>query len=742
MKILDELGVATLWEKIKNYVSGKVFNPDDEDLVAEETTGGTSVMKLADRSYSPQNFSGKGYKILRKNIKPVSLAVTKIVVSSVPTSDGYLAFIINGIESHVDVVASTDTTTNKVADKIAAKLSDTMAEYEISKDSSTITLTRKFGGEVSVSSFSAVNTGASCSVTDSTKKELRNIITPIMINQPNTIYEIRYDFDLDGEEFKMPANCCLKFEGGMLKNGKLKYAYNVTIDASIYKILDNIKCDSYFNIEYFYPEWLGFSQSDNSIYISQSFSYCCICKLQPKDYNVSKTISIPHNCRLLGCGIHKTRILYTELPSEETAIIEYSKDSTGYFNHSGGVFDLDITAPSEIIEQTMRNLNIIGIKSYNVITLSCLLFNIPRSILEIHTDNKYIDGSRYDNISAFLPHDEVLKDASCIEINAIQDCLYMNQIRVDRISINNVYNGEIRNIIANGFIQIGSSCLSLSNIHMEENPYIKIFGSDIVIKNLYAWKSNQPNIQISRTLAYQPQRISNIVLENVEINYNTDIVGDNTHVDISYSDANVVMKNCFRSIYRGIRSQGLFSSLSVSDNNMNSFGALKNKEYIEIKKDDINLTYYSKNFTGSETNNDWLHYYAKMFILINDKKNIYLDKTYEFDNSSNVTNRVVSLISSPFTNTICPFIEIYFGETKGVYTKKVKVPTLSFTMFFANDNVNGYKVEDIDSITEKDLLAKMTFVDSYKGTLLESTIEISDTSRCIYNLILLEIIGF
>lgn len=53
MKILDEIGVATLWEKIKSYVSGKVFNPDDEDLVAEETSGGTSVMKLADRSYSP-----------------------------------------------------------------------------------------------------------------------------------------------------------------------------------------------------------------------------------------------------------------------------------------------------------------------------------------------------------------------------------------------------------------------------------------------------------------------------------------------------------------------------------------------------------------------------------------------------------------------------------------------------------------------------------------------------------------
>lgn len=224
MKILDELGVATLWEKIKYYVSGKVFNPDDEDLVAEETTEGTSVMKLADRSYSPQNFSGKGYKILRKNIKPVSLAVTKIVVSSVPTSDGYISFIINGVESHVDVVASTDTTTDKVADKITAKLSETMTEYEVSEDTSTITLTRRFGGEISTpSSFSAVGTGASCIITDSTKIELRNVITPIMINQPNTIYEIRYDFDLNGETIEIKEGCILKFEGGSLKNGTILF---------------------------------------------------------------------------------------------------------------------------------------------------------------------------------------------------------------------------------------------------------------------------------------------------------------------------------------------------------------------------------------------------------------------------------------------------------------------------------------------------------------------------------------
>lgn len=195
---------------------------DEEDLTKSLDEDGRSVTKFADRSYSPQNFSGKGYKILRKNIKPVSLAVTKIVVSSVPTSDGYLAFIINGVESHVDVVASTDTTTDKVAEKIAAKFNDTMSEYDVSKSASTITLTRKFGGIVSTpSSFSAVGTGASCSAEDSSKIELRNLLTSVMINQSNTIYEIRYDFDLNGTTIEMPEECTLVFNGGELTNGDI-----------------------------------------------------------------------------------------------------------------------------------------------------------------------------------------------------------------------------------------------------------------------------------------------------------------------------------------------------------------------------------------------------------------------------------------------------------------------------------------------------------------------------------------
>lgn len=215
--------LGKIQEEINQEVSS-LSHVDEEDLTRSFDDNGRSVTKFADRSYSPHNFSGKGYKILRKNIKPVSLATTKIIVSSVPTSDGYLSFIINGVESHVDVVASTDTTTDKVAEKIATKFKDTMYEYDVSKSASTITLIRKFDGIVSTpSSFSAVGTGTSCSVKDSSKTELRNILTQDMINLPNTIYEVRYDFDLYGEAIEMQEGCTLKFEGGMLKNGTITF---------------------------------------------------------------------------------------------------------------------------------------------------------------------------------------------------------------------------------------------------------------------------------------------------------------------------------------------------------------------------------------------------------------------------------------------------------------------------------------------------------------------------------------
>ena len=73
-------------------------------------------------------------------------------------------------------------------------------------------------------------------------------------NKPNTIFEIRDVFDLGGTQetpvsVTIPANCTLKFNGGMLKNGTINFN-NSKIDANVNKqIFDNIVVGSVITYE-------------------------------------------------------------------------------------------------------------------------------------------------------------------------------------------------------------------------------------------------------------------------------------------------------------------------------------------------------------------------------------------------------------------------------------------------------------------------------------------------------------
>ena len=96
-----------LYDYRNNIIQSVV--PDEEDLAASiPDENGNSLVHLKDRIYDPTSFSGKGYKILRKNIQPVNIAVTKIKVEFSPSSDGTLSFSINGKETQVSVSVSTD----------------------------------------------------------------------------------------------------------------------------------------------------------------------------------------------------------------------------------------------------------------------------------------------------------------------------------------------------------------------------------------------------------------------------------------------------------------------------------------------------------------------------------------------------------------------------------------------------------------------------------------------------------
>ena len=85
----------------------------------------------------------------------------------------------------------------------------------------------------------------------------KNILTQDMINKHNTIYEIRYDFDLGGAEITIPEGCVLDFQGGSLSNGTIE-GNNTSIRSFPNKIFDlSLFLNGTFTNEYIDIRWFG-----------------------------------------------------------------------------------------------------------------------------------------------------------------------------------------------------------------------------------------------------------------------------------------------------------------------------------------------------------------------------------------------------------------------------------------------------------------------------------------------------
>ena len=91
----------------------------------------------------------------------------------------------------------------------------------------------------------------------------KNILTQSMINDTNTIYEVRYDYDLNGQKITIPENCILDFQGGSFNNGTLTTTISDIRSASYNQIFFNIQFKGkYYNC---YTSWLGDIVDNNNL---------------------------------------------------------------------------------------------------------------------------------------------------------------------------------------------------------------------------------------------------------------------------------------------------------------------------------------------------------------------------------------------------------------------------------------------------------------------------------------------
>ena len=104
----------------------------------------------------------------------------------------------------------------------------------------------------------------------------KNILTSDMLNEANTIYEIRYDFDLDGETIEIPEECTLKFNGGKFSNGYIKFnkTYIEGGKRCFNKVLptDGTLKNEEVEFDWFTPTTITLEQYKNRVNISSSNS--------------------------------------------------------------------------------------------------------------------------------------------------------------------------------------------------------------------------------------------------------------------------------------------------------------------------------------------------------------------------------------------------------------------------------------------------------------------------------------
>lgn len=520
-------------------VEGDVTNlPDEEDLTSVKESE-RDVLKLADRNYVPEKFSGKGYKILRRNIKPVSIAVTKIRVESAPSADGTLSFNINSKETQVAVSAS-DNTTALVVRKVESSLKESMTEYEVSTDALLITLTRKSDGSVTPSAFSASTTGVVCTVTDSTRRESRNILTAVMLNQSNTIYEIRYDFDLNGENIEMQEGCTLKFCGGSLKNGSIKF--NSTELAGTPKVL--CEFDGPINNSVLDITWFGAIKNDVSIDNAVIINKLINLNLEDR---ISNVIYIPEGT------------FYIHSPIQ---LVAYKKIIL-----KGAGRELSVLKPSKEVEYIIGN-----------------------------TEDIYINANFYDfHIDGNRKHPDSTDVNEIFTYKSLAKCGFLLRM----YNYNIISNIKISNIDGSGILLSKSWCSKFINIYSINNQYgISSYDSPIInatyisLSEFYQHLYNCIKIQTSSNLYIFNNTFERNGGAAVHISGNVSING----CRIENNCINILKQNDSNTSFRPqilIGSAGYFSRAIITNNSFDMHIASteykniavygQNIQFIEIK---------------------------------------------------------------------------------------------------------------------------------------------------------------
>ena len=361
-----------------NYIV-KSITPDEEDLtVSKPDKNGNAIVSLKDRVYDESNFSGKGYKILRKNIQTI-----------------------DGVR--------------------------------------------------------------------------KNVLIQDMINNSNTVYEIRYDFDLNGKEIIIPDDCILKFNHGSLKNGTIK-ANNTLLKCDIANLV-NIKLEGIFSNDIYKLSWFTDNSSDDintlalqNMVDNQTIAYICI----DISLNLTRPIEINHSILTLTGLVRGSKSTISvsntftpvSIESENISSFFYLKSHLNYIDINNiifnGKFKVDFAFSANNAASGTTNYAKLSWSKFNC--LECCKF--LRAAIRVHScEQLMIENSRF-------------QDNNC--------AIYISRTYFDYTNILNVGGGS----------KFTDNIVYIKECYIQRNNYgiITSFGTDFTVQQCVFGQSSTYDI--------------------------------------------------------------------------------------------------------------------------------------------------------------------------------------------------------------------------------------------------------
>lgn len=256
------------------------------------------------------------------------------------------------------------------------------------------------------------------------RKTKNMILSQSDFNQANTIYEIRYDFDLNGNTINIPDSCELKFVGGSLKNGILDG--NFTISSNKYNILIDIIAKGILNeeipIEWFggkaYSYWEDVQNgvdSNSALENAIQSNGSRIITFNEGYYKITKTINLPPYITIKGNAVNSKyyNIRRTSTPNVPlSSKIYFNSEDEVLFNINNNYISIeDIslhgTRSSDAIH-LIDNGYSIKLKNVQIYVWRYGIYRIWDHILRTGFSGSIIDNCSFTELTGgiFIDYDE------------------------------------------------------------------------------------------------------------------------------------------------------------------------------------------------------------------------------------------------------------------------------------------------------------------------------------------------